>query len=172
MIRPELRQQITRWREALVGLAVLCLGLFWLISSFGLLRWIGVVVALGGGALVFAGIQRGRFRGKSDGPGVVEIREGQIGYFGPFTGGAVALTEMNRLALDAGATPPSWRLSQYGQPDLLIPLNAEGADALFDIFAALPDIRTGRLVTEVQRASTGQSDANVVIWDRARLRLN
>ncbi|QPM90727.1 hypothetical protein [Pseudooceanicola algae] len=182
MIRPEIEQQIRRWREALVGLAVMLPGLWWLMTSFGLLRWIGLVVTLAGAAMVFAGVQRGRFRGDSGGPGVVEIREGQIGYFGPFTGGAVALSEMTRLALDPGQDPPCWRLSQYGQDDLMIPLTAEGADGLFDIFAALPGIRTGRLVSEVQRviahdaAEVGTQapldTAPVVIWDRSQLRLN
>lgn len=172
MIRQEVRDGILRWREALVGGGIALWGLWWIIGSFGLLFWIGWVLLLVGGALVAAGIQRGRFRVAAGGIGVVEVKEGQIGYFGPFTGGAVALTELSRLTLDPSATPPCWSLSQNGQPDLHIPLNAEGADALFDIFAALPAMRTGTLVSEVQKAIQGDQVQPVVIWERSKLRLH
>lgn len=165
-VRAEARRAIARWREALLGAVVAAIGLWLMLISYGLVFWISVAILLAGIAMAAAGIQRGRFRTLAGGPGVVRIDEGQIGYFGPFTGGAVALSEITRLTLDPKLTPPSWKLSQIGQPDLLIPLNAEGADALFDVFAALPGISTSKLVAQVQRATSGQQGAAVTIWHR------
>ncbi|MBR9764092.1 MAG: hypothetical protein GYB53_11355 [Rhodobacteraceae bacterium] len=172
MIRPEVRSALLRWREALLGAVVLGLGLWGVVGTYGYIPWLAGVLALIGAALVLAGVQRAHFRNAAGGIGVVKIDEGQIAYFGPFTGGVVALTEISRLSLDPGTRPPSWRLVQLGQPDLLIPLDAEGADALFDIFAALPGLRTHKLVSEVQRATRAETPHPVVIWDRARLRLH
>lgn len=172
MIRQEVRDGILRWREALVGVGVLVWGLWWGLSTYGLLFWIGWILALTGAGLLVAGIQRGRFRVGTGGIGVVEITEGRIGYFGPFTGGVVALSELSRLSLDPSAVPPCWNLSQNGQPDLCIPLDAEGADALFDVFAALPAINTGTLVAEVKKAMQGDQVKPVVIWERSKLRLH
>lgn len=176
MIRPEVKAAALRWREALIGTGLIAWGLFWALTAFGYIPWIGGVIALIGLALLVTGIQRGRFRTGAGGMGVVQVTEGQVGYFGPFTGGAVALSEISRLELDAGRSPPCWRLSQPSQPPLEIPLNAEGAEALFDIFAALPDIRTSRLLAEVSRATTAPEARpdghSVVIWERAGLRLH
>ena len=172
MIRPEVQQGLARWREALLGAGVTALGLWGVAATHGYIPWLAGVLALLGLAITFAGIQRARFRNGAGGIGVVKVDEGQIGYFGPFTGGAVALTEIHRLSLDTATRPPSWRLAQHGQPDLLIPLDAEGAEALFDIFAALPGLKTQKLVSEVQRAASSESPHPVVIWDRARLRLH
>ncbi|MGI3163470.1 hypothetical protein [Pseudooceanicola sp. 200-1SW] len=176
MIRPEVKAGLRRWREALIGAGLLVWGLWWALTAHGYIPWIGWVIALIGLALAVTGVQRGRFRTGAGGLGVVQVTEGQVGYFGPFTGGVVALSDLSKLVLDAGQTPPCWRLRQPGQPDLLIPLNAEGSEALFDIFAALPDIRTARLVAQVSRATSGaqagQPAQPVVIWERARLRLH
>ncbi|KAA2314580.1 hypothetical protein DL237_07435 [Pseudooceanicola sediminis] len=165
-VRPQARRAITRWREALLGALVAAVGLWWMLISYGLVFWISAVILIAGLAMTIAGVQRGRFRTLAGGPGVVRIDEGQIGYFGPFTGGAVALSEITCLTLDPTVTPPLWKLSQIGQPDVLIPLNAEGADGLFDVFAALPGISTSKLVAQVQRAVSGQQPAPVVIWQR------
>ncbi|WP_397544638.1 hypothetical protein, partial [Roseovarius salis] len=159
-----------RWREVLAGGGTAALGLWWSLGTTGLLPWLGGVLVLAGAALVAAGVQRARFRGAAGGPGVVRVDEGQIAYFGPLTGGVIALSEMSTLALDRGARPPHWVLSQPGHDELRIPLNAEGAEALFDVFASLPGLRTERMLAEMHRDSAKP----VVIWrqpdnDAARL---
>ena len=93
---------------------------------------------------------------------MVVIDEGLIAYLGPQTGGAVALSEMTALMLDANGTR-RWLLSQPGQPDLAIPLDAEGADALFDAFATLPGLRSGQVVAAMRRPAPGQH----LLWERA-----
>lgn len=162
MIRPEARAALSQWREALIGLAVLALGIYWgFFTGGGLLHWIGYGVIAVGLLLVIAGIQRGRFRIGAGGPGVVQIVEGRITYFGPLTGGAADLEALSALVLDPSAKPPHWLLRQPGQPPLAIPLTAEGADALFDAFATLPGLHTERMLSEMRRDGTRP----VTIWE-------
>lgn len=164
-IRPEIRAGILRWRECLVAFGLLILA-FWFWRAGGLLAYLAPLVALGACALGWLGLQRARFRKSGEGAGVVQVVEGQISYFGPETGGAVAVNDLQRLILDNTATPPHWRLSQRGLPELAIPVDARGSDALFDAFSHLPGLRTERMLTEMQR----QNPQAVVIWERTPLR--
>lgn len=159
-IRPELRAAFWRWREAVVAAGLALLGLWFLLSG-GLLQWIGVAVLLGAAALAVAGVQRGRFRGGGGGPGIVQVVEGQVSYFGPLTGGVAALSELEELRLDPTARPAHWILHRPSEPPLAIPVNAEGSDQLFDAFATLPGLRTERMLSELRGASMP-----VVIWQR------
>ena len=161
-IRPELRQWAARWTEALIGGAVGLIGLWFALTGLGVLAWLGWGLVALAPVLVFAGVQRGRFRSGSGGPGVVTVDEGQVAYFGPLTGGLVALSELRRLSLDSRNAPPTWVLEQPGQPELLVPLTAQGADQLFDVFAALPGMRTDRMLEEMRR----KGPERVVIWQR------
>lgn len=161
-IRPEVSTFLHRWRGVLIGAAVALLGLWWIATSHGLLGWIGWVVLVAGAALAFTGLQRLRFVSGSGGPGVVSITEGQVAYFGPLTGGVVALSELSRLEIDHSGIPAHWGLHQPGQPVLAIPLTAANADALFDVFAALPGLNTERLLAQMR--PRGGNIA--VIWQR------
>jgi hypothetical protein len=161
-IRPEVLTLLQRWRGVLAGAAVALLGLWWSLTSPGLLGWIGWPVMAAGLALAFTGLQRLRFVTGRDGPGVVSITEGQVAYFGPLTGGVVALSELDRLEIDHSGAPAHWRLHQPGQPMLVIPVTAENAGALFDIFAALPGLSTARLLSQMR----AQDRRIAVIWQR------
>lgn len=161
-IRPQARAAIWRLREVLAGLALAGLGAFWAMGPGGLLGGIGLVLVVLGGALVVVGVPRARFRIGAGGPGVVQVDEGQITYFGPLSGGAAAVAELERLALDPSGTPAHWLLDRPGQPVLAIPVNAEGAEALFDAFATLPGLKVNRMLAELK---AGGRDP-VVIWER------
>jgi hypothetical protein len=165
-IRPEARAEIWRWREALAGLATAALGLWWIVGPGGLLGWLGLALCLAGAALCVVGYQRGRFRGGGGGPGMVQVDERQIIYFGPLNGGTIAVADLERLALDPTGSPAHWVLDQPGHSPLFIPVNAEGADALFDVFATLPGMRTERMLAELQ----GRAVHPVVIWERRSMR--
>lgn len=172
VIRPEVKEFAWRWREVLVAFGLAALGLWWALTGFGLIVWIGwALVAL---ALVIAGagLQRARFRVGADGPGVVTVDEGQVTYFGPFGGGAVALTEITRLSLDPRGKPAVWLITQPGQPDLAVPLDAAGSEHLFDVFAALPGIQTEQMLTEMRQIHTAVPVHPVVIWEKVRPRLH
>jgi len=164
--RPEAMAALLRWREVLVAAGMVLLGLWWIIGPGQLLALPGWALVLAGVALGAVGVQRARFRGASGGVGAVQIDEGQIAYFGPLTGGVVALTALERLSLDATMHPAHWRLDAADQAPVLIPVDAAGADALFDAFATLPGLRTQRMLSQLR---AGHPHA-VVIWERTPLR--
>ncbi len=168
-IRPQAQAAIWRWREVLAASAVIVLGIYW---SFGLnggvLHWLGFVVLGIGVIAMFAGLQRARFRGHRGGIGVVSIDEGQVSYFGPLSGGAIAMREMTKLELDPTMDPPHWCLTQIGAQTLYIPVDAEGADALFDAFSTLPGIKTESMLATMR----GGAFHPVVIWQKNPPRLH
>ena len=162
-IRPEAKAALWRWREVLAAVGVAALGVSWIGLPGGLLGWIGWLLVIVAVALAVVGVQRARFRTGAGGPGVVTVDEGEITYLGPLTGGVVAAREIERLALDPTARPAHWILEQPGQPSLHIPVNAEGAEALFDVFASLPGLRTEQMLSQLN----GGSAHPVVIWERS-----
>lgn len=160
-IRPEARAGLWRIREMLAGGGLTALGSYWALG-FGLLSYIGYAVAAFGVALTIIGWQRFRFRGAGGGPGVVRVDEGQIAYFGPLTGGVVALSELEVVSLDGAVLPQHWILTTNTGETLQIPVNAEGVEALFDVFTALPGMRTERMLAELR----AEASASKVLWQR------
>lgn len=160
-IRPEIQVALWQWWEVIVGAGLIAMGLWWSLGVGGLMMFVGVLAAFVGASLIFVGLPRGRFRGTRDGVGSVDFDEGQITYFGPLTGGAVALRDLDELALIRHGQSPHWRLTGGGDA-LFIPTGAAGADELFDAFATLPGLRTGRLLSALEEA--GAHDT--VIWTR------
>lgn len=161
-IRPEARAAVQRWREALLGAGLAALGLWWALGMDGILHWLGYALLPLSAAVLVMGVQRARFRTPGQGPGVVQVTEGQIAYFGPHTGGVVALSELRRVALDPSGRPALWVLSQPGQPPLSIPVTAAGAEALLDAFAALPGFSTAQAIDCLRRQGTAQR----LVWER------
>lgn len=162
-VRPGAAAALTRWREVLVGMGCLALGLWWGFGTRGLLPYIGYALIGLAGLLIVMGVQRARFRVPGRGPGIVRVTEDQISYFGPLTGGTVALGDLASLSLQSDGKPAHWVLCQAGQPDLYIPVTAEGAEALFDAFARLPGLRTEQMLAELSRPR----HRNAVIWEGA-----
>lgn len=161
MIRPEARGLLRRWREALIGLAVLALGL-WLAAQPGpVARGTGLTVALAGLALTVMGTRRARFAARAEGPGIVQVLEGQIAYWGPRAGGFVALRELE--ALDLSADGGHWRLLAADGTRLDIPRGARGGEALFDAFAQLPGVDMAHLLRRLAAAPT---PGDQPIWRR------
>ena len=165
-VRPGARALIYRWREALIGTAIALVGGYW---SFGIgpgiLMWIGYVALIFGAILFFAGVQKGRSRTGGGGPGVVQVIERRIGYFGPLNGGVVDLDAVTSLNFDPSEHPPHWVITHEMGPALHIPANAEGADVLFDVFASLPGLSPGRLAS----VSKHEGTQPIVLWRRADL---
>ncbi len=150
MIRPALRAQLIRWREVIVAATVAIFGL-WLI-------WLGgyVLLPLGTAVLAFAtvwgmtALRRMRFAQDVMAPGMVEVTEGQVGYLGPASGGYVALPDLVELRLVTLQGRRLWRLKQADAQTLLIPIDATGAERLFDAFGSLPGMDMAALVAAVQ----------------------
>jgi hypothetical protein len=163
--RPEVRALLWRWRDTIAGVVLIALGLWWGLRAFGAVQWLGYVVIVGGIILTAAGVQRARFRQDGIGSGVVQINERRLSYFGPLDGGVIDVADLTKLELDPSGHPdPNWVLSGVGGQTLSIPINATGAEALFDVFAALPGIKTGDMLDVLSRTP----DARVTIWARVR----
>jgi hypothetical protein len=159
-LRPEARSTLWQWREVLIGGGAVLFGI-WLTAGVGwLLDFVGIPLIVGGIALIWLGVQRARFRGGKGGPGAVEVDEGEVSYFGPLTGGTVALRELDALIIDGNMYPAHWKLEPRNAPALYIPVNAAGSDALFDAFASLPGLRTERLLGALRENRRQQ----IVVW--------
>ena len=171
LVRPEVTAAIWRAREAIAALCVVALGL-WLAWLGGyLLVPLGFGVAGIGAAWALQALRRLRFAQGVDAPGMVEVDEGQVGYLGPNDGGFVSLPDMVELRFLTIAGRRMWRLKQADGQALLLPVDAAGAERLFDAFASLPGMDTQALVAALEpKAGSGASLQNVsdsfVIWRR------
>ena len=162
-MRPEARASLWRWREVIASGVIIVVGLWWVLGSFGIVRALGMIVIMLGLVFAVAGLQRARFRQTGQGPGVVQLAERRLAFFGPLGGGAMDIADLNRLELDPKAQPaPHWILTAVGGARLEIPVNATGADALFDYFGALPNIQTQQMLDVLSRTP----DARVTVWER------
>lgn len=167
-IRPPLRAAAWRLREVLSGLALSAFGLWWAAQSYGLMSVFGWAVVALGGVVAFVGLQRARFRRAGRGPGVVEVTEAQISYFGPLEGGIIALDLLSEVGLDPSGYPLHWVLRQRGGVPLHIPVTARGAELLFDAFAQLPGLRTQAMLRKLENPGKTPS----TIWKSPTVRLS
>ena len=173
LIRPEVAARLIRWREPLCAAALALLGL-WIATRGGwLLAPLGAgVVALGAGWAAMA-VRRLRFAPEVAAPGMVEVDEGLVGYLGPAFGGFVALPDLVELRLLTMQGRRLWRLKQADGQALLIPVDAVGAERLYDAFASLPGMDTAALVAALAPAPPGGGAAYpadsiaTVIWRRS-----
>ncbi len=173
MIRPEVFAFLQRMREVIVAACVVGFGA-WLMALGGyLLTPLGLAVGALGLSFGVLAWRRLRFAQGSDAPGVVEVDEGQVGYLGPTAGGYVSLPELVEIRLLTLRGRRVWRLKQADGQALLIPVDAAGAERLFDAFASLPGMDSGALVQALEPGpSTGQSLPDLqtpeikVIWRR------
>ena len=150
LIRPEMQAQLSRWREMIYAAVIVALGL-WLMRLGGLLLIpVGIAtVALGLGWGITA-LRRIRFSQDVLAPGMVEVDEGQVGYLGPTFGGFVALPDLVELRLLTLNGRRLWRLKQADGQALLIPIDAAGADRLYDVFAGLSGFDMARAVAALE----------------------
>lgn len=173
MIRPELLAALARGREVIAAGVVAALGVW--------LAWLGgyLLLPLGLGVVALAlawGIaawRRMRFDQGTDAPGVVEVDEAQIGYLGPGDGGGyVAIPDLVEIRLLRLRGRRLWQLRQSDGQVLLIPVDAAGAERLFDAFASLPGLDTSALVAALTPIQGGNGQSLVlagemrVLWRR------
>ena len=162
-IRPEARDFLWRWRDVLAGGGMAAFGLWLAWGGLGITRWVGVAFLVFGAIWAVAGIPRARFRIGEDGPGVVQVNERRLSYFGPLDGGVMDVAEIVRLAYDPSGHPsPYWVLSAETGGRLAIPVDAAGSEELFDVFASLPGISTARLLEVLSHPPDGFR----ILWHR------
>jgi hypothetical protein len=171
-IRPEVLQGLRRAREFILGGIVAAAGLWaiWMGGYFFVPLGVAVL-AVGIGWSVLA-LRRMRFGQTGEAPGMVEVDEAQIAYFGPKLGGTIGLPELVEIRLLTLRGRRVWRLRQGDGQVLLIPVEAAGAERLFDAFAALPGMDSAVLIAALQARGTGvgraialDGDARL-IWQR------
>jgi len=166
MIRPELAAALHRWREPLIAAGVALAGV-WVATRGGwLLGPLGLLVAALGAGLGLSALRRVRFARDVSAPGVVEVDEAQVAYLGPATGGFVSLPELAEIRLIAVQGQRHWRLKQTDGQALIIPVDAAGAGALYDAFAALPGIDMGRFLAAMEAAAL-PAELSPPLWRRS-----
>lgn len=168
MIRPALIAVLRRWHEVMLCIGAAILGL-WLMRLGGyVLLPIGAMIVAMAGALGLMAHRRARFSGRTGAIGMVEVDEAQIGYFGPTDGGFVSLQDLTELRLLRLNGQQIWRLKQADGQALLIPVDAAGAERLFDAFASLPNMNTAALVASLaQHGDRPLDQIGQTIWRRA-----
>lgn len=176
MIRPDAVALLRRWREVILAAGLAALGL-WVATRGGpILAAVGLVVVALAGAWALSGWRRMRFAQDIAAPGVVEVIEGEVRFFGPATGGAVSLADLTELRLITLRGRRLWRLKQRDGQALLIPIDAAGAEALFDGFTTLPGLDMAAVLAALSPAPTAPNSGSglvpahqpdmVVIWHR------
>ncbi len=172
MIRPELLQAVDRGREVILGGMLAAAGA-WIATRGGyLLPPVGLGLAALGLVWAVTAWRRMRFAQDVAAPGIVEIDEGQIGYLGPDAGGYVAIPDLTELRLIGMRGRRLWQLRQSDGQALLIPVDATGADRLFDAFASLPGMDTAVLVAALSppsadgRGTPTLSSISKTLWRR------
>ncbi|MGC9420750.1 MAG: hypothetical protein ACP5EN_17430, partial [Rhodovulum sp.] len=113
LIRPDLLEQLLRWRDLFGALFIAGLGVW--VFRFGgyFYQGLGVLFGLVGVGLAIAALRKLRFHVSGGAPGVVQVDEGQITYLAPVGGGFVALSELTAVEMAFDAVGGRlWRLSQ------------------------------------------------------------
>ncbi|TRD22751.1 hypothetical protein [Palleronia caenipelagi] len=168
LIRPELIPVLMRWREAAFGAALLTLGLWWAVTSFGVLRWVGVTLIVAGAAVLRSGILRLMRPGDGGGAGIVTVDERQITYLDGFGGGVLSVEALVSVAVSRSpAGTLRWHFTDTTRQRLTIPTDAEGAERLFDAVVALPGLSEERALSALRHASTELKS----VWHRPQPRL-
>lgn len=165
MIRAEALASLSRFREFFLAAGVAAFGL-WLCRLGGLLFLPLGLATLGlATGLTLIALRRLRFAQAVTGPGIVELDEAQVGWLGPEGGGFLSLRELAELRLMSRGSRRFWRLKQGDGQALLIPVDAQGADRLFDVFTALPGMDSEALVAALDASLAAEGDAlGPVIW--------
>ena len=173
MIRDGAREALWRGREVIAAAFVVGFGLWvashggWVLIPFG-----GLIAAFGAGL----GVQAWRrllFAQGADAPGIVEVDEGQISYMGPQLGGFVNVPELVEVRLVTLRGRRLWRLKQADGQALLVPVDAAGAEGLFDVFATLPGMDMAAVLAALAPEGRGDGtslvtgEAMLVLWRRA-----
>jgi hypothetical protein len=100
---------------------------------------------------------------------VVQVVEGRVTYFGPWGGGGASLDRLAWLDLEpARGGAGLWVLIEEEGERLEIPVDARGADRLFDVFAALPGLDTRAMLAALRPPVRERTR----VWQRDRLRLH
>jgi hypothetical protein len=162
-IRLELLAALQRNAELLAALALAAFGTWTATRGGYLLTPLGLALLALGAGWALTSWRRLRFQQDGEAPGIVRVTEAQIAYMGPRVGGFVGLPDLAEVRLMTLRGRRAWKLRQGDGQQLYIPVEADGAEALFDAFASLPGMDTAALVAAL--GSEAPSDSKVVALD-------
>lgn len=171
-IRPELLATLHRLREVIAALALAALGLWTAAHGGYLLTPFGLALTALGLAWALTALRRLRFQQDGEAPGLVRVTEAQIAYYGPRVGGFVGLPDLVEVRLLTLRGRRIWKLRQGDGQLLHIPVEASGAEALFDAFASLPGMDTAALVAVLGGDALSHSkvvalaEVDRLVWSR------
>lgn len=167
-VRPEISAGFKKWREVIIGVALILAGVHLAIFGLGIQRWMGAGMAAIGAMLVWEGVRRAKFPAPGGGAGVVDVDERQVSYFGPLGGGAISINELVKVNVrtsDLGPLAPDlyWDFYDAGGQTLTIPGDAEGVELIFDALSALSGVDY-----EAATKAAGTTENELfVIWRKA-----
>ena len=166
VIRPDLRDRAGRWSETLVAAAVLLAGLWLALRGGWFFAALGGLVLLVGLSLLIGAVRRLPFRRRIGAPGLVEVDEGAIRYYGAAVlGGEIALRDLVEIRLMRLKGRGHWRLRSASGEALLVPVDAAGSETLAHAFTALPGLDMGTVSAALAHVAD-QSDAVRTVWRR------
>lgn len=162
LIRPEITARLRPWREVIAAGLTAAAGAYLFSLGGWLLRPVGLAVFVTAALWGLGAWRRRRFDAAIAAPGLVEIEEGAIRYYGAqVLGGEIALRDLDQIRLMRLDGQAHWRLRSNHGEALLIPVEAAGAAALADAFAALPGFDLG-----AASAALAANDSMRVVWQR------
>lgn len=156
-IRPELVERFRPWREVAAAALIAAFGGY--VFSLGGLVFqpLGVAIAAVAVTWGLGAWRRMRFRRDIAAPGVVEVEEGAIRYYGArVLGGEIPLRDLEEIRLLRLNGHPHWRLRTTSGEALLVPVESAGAATLADAFESLPgfDLRAAAAALDGNAAFT------------------
>lgn len=167
LVRPELRAWAAQRSEVLVAGAVLLAGLWLALRGGWFFAALGALVLLVGLSLLIGALRRLPFRRGIAAPGMVEVDEGAIRYYGAAVlGGEIALRDLVEIRLLRLKGRGHWRLRSATGEALLVPVDAAGSEALAHAFTALPGLDMGTVSAALAHVAD-QPDAVRTVWRRA-----
>ena len=161
-LRPEVAATLSRWREPLISVGVILLGVWLILRPGPVVAGFGWVVAALGAVSLFTSIRRARFKGEGDGPGIVGLVEGRLTYMGPFYGGAVSADDISEVSFKRARDGKGYWMLNHSEGVLVIPASAKGAERLFDLFTAMPEVSAAQALA----AAENQKPGTTTVWTR------
>jgi hypothetical protein len=166
-IRPPVVAHFTKWREAYFVAGVMLFGAWMYLHGSArlnlILQGLGLVVSIIGIILLRTTIQRIRFRRAQMAPGMVDVTEREISYFGPMHGKTISLESLNKIELrESEAYAAIWVLHHTEGDPMIVPTSAKGSERLFDAFISLSGVKMDVLVAAINHTPIQAQ----VIWKR------
>ena len=165
-VRDDAAKALRRYQELFVGLALILVSIWVWVNFLGVLRWIALPLAVLGLVSAWYAWRRVRVKAGNDGPGVLEVDERRLSYFGPFGGTSISLDDVIRIEIETTELGPftedMFWLFHTRTETARIPSSAQGGDKIFDVLSSF----SGADYDAAIRASSSSKRDNFLIWQK------